>query len=159
MKKIVRLGTINNYSIFCKIQLSEDGCLSISGVEGPLANGDCKGSSGQINRHLKTEQSKINLAPGWTSTKLAQFFDIWEHWHLNYMKAGTPEQEAELKKHTFPGYPVSHHEWASKILKDAGLNPHNGYVYGSAWKKEEVPADVITFLESLPDTDKTPAWV
>lgn len=34
-----------------------------------------------------------------------------------------------------------------------------GYRYGSAWLKEEVPAEVLAFLESLPETDKTPAWV
>lgn len=37
--------------------------------------------------------------------------------------------------------------------------PTCGHKYGSAWRKEEVPADVIAFLESLPDTDTKPAWV
>lgn len=37
--------------------------------------------------------------------------------------------------------------------------PVCGYKYGSAWRRVEVPADVIAFLESLPDTDKQPAWV
>lgn len=31
--------------------------------------------------------------------------------------------------------------------------------FGSAWFREEVPTDVLDFLRSLPDTDKTPAWV
>lgn len=163
MNKIVRLGTMKtyngrSYSIFCKIEYSE-GRLSISGVEGPTQGGNCLGGCGQIDMHLKDEQSKIKLAPGWTRAKLKQFFEVWKRWHLNDMKAGTPEQEAELKTHTFPDYPVSHYDWASQVLKDAGLNPHNGYMYGSSWLKEEVPAEVIKFLESLPDTDKTPAWV
>jgi hypothetical protein len=34
-----------------------------------------------------------------------------------------------------------------------------GYKYGSAWRKEDVPADVIKFIEALPDADLTPAWV
>lgn len=34
-----------------------------------------------------------------------------------------------------------------------------GYEYGSAWKKEELPAVVETFLSALPETTKTPAWV
>jgi len=34
-----------------------------------------------------------------------------------------------------------------------------GYKYGSAWLREEVPQEVLDFLMSLPDTDKTPAWV
>lgn len=37
--------------------------------------------------------------------------------------------------------------------------PICGYKYGSAWNKEEVPADVINWLFSLPATDITPAWV
>ena len=34
-----------------------------------------------------------------------------------------------------------------------------GYKYGSSWLKEDVPENVLSFLENLPDTDKTPAWV
>lgn len=34
-----------------------------------------------------------------------------------------------------------------------------GYKYGTAWLREEVPADVLEFLQSLPETDQTPAWV
>lgn len=37
--------------------------------------------------------------------------------------------------------------------------PVCGYKYGSAWKMETVPQDVINFLFSLPDTDVQPAWV
>lgn len=34
-----------------------------------------------------------------------------------------------------------------------------GYAYGTAWKMEDVPADVIAFLEGLPESAKAPAWV
>jgi hypothetical protein len=34
-----------------------------------------------------------------------------------------------------------------------------GYKYGTAWKFEEVPADVIEWLQALPDADRQPAWV
>lgn len=34
-----------------------------------------------------------------------------------------------------------------------------GYKYGSAWLREEVPADVIEWLFSRPATDIQPAWV
>ena len=37
--------------------------------------------------------------------------------------------------------------------------PECGYKYGSAWLFEPVPDNVLHFLESLPDTDKKPAWV
>lgn len=34
-----------------------------------------------------------------------------------------------------------------------------GYKYGTEWLKEELPAEVIEFLESLPDSEYQPAWV
>lgn len=37
--------------------------------------------------------------------------------------------------------------------------PVCGYKYGTAWKKEEVPQDVIEFLMNLPDAEIEPAWV
>lgn len=37
--------------------------------------------------------------------------------------------------------------------------PVCGYKYGTAWKKEELPQEVVEFLMALPDTDVTPAWV
>ena len=37
--------------------------------------------------------------------------------------------------------------------------PVCGYKYGSAWTKEEVPPEVLAFLESLPVSTITPAWV
>lgn len=37
--------------------------------------------------------------------------------------------------------------------------PTCGYKYGSAWLREELPTEIVDFLMSLPDTDKTPAWV
>ena len=36
--------------------------------------------------------------------------------------------------------------------------PACGYEYGSAWLFEDVPSDVIEWLESLPESDKTPPW-
>lgn len=37
--------------------------------------------------------------------------------------------------------------------------PICGYKYGTAWKLEDVPQDVIEWLESLPETKIKPAWV
>ena len=37
--------------------------------------------------------------------------------------------------------------------------PVCGYQYGTAWKKEEVPQDVLDWLFALPDTETQPAWV
>lgn len=37
--------------------------------------------------------------------------------------------------------------------------PVCGYKYGTAWKTEQVPEDVLQFLYNLPDTTRLPAWV
>jgi len=37
--------------------------------------------------------------------------------------------------------------------------PVCGYKYGSKWLREEVPAEVVDFLQSLPDSDVIPAWM
>lgn len=34
-----------------------------------------------------------------------------------------------------------------------------GYKYGHEWKHEDIPDDVLKSLESLPETDKQPAWI
>ena len=34
-----------------------------------------------------------------------------------------------------------------------------GYKYGTKWLHEDVPEDVINWLNNLPDTDEIPAWV
>ena len=174
MNKVVRLGTAKtyrgrSYSIFCRIKY-ENGKLSITGVEGPTAGGNAIGACGQIDMHLRSEQHIIKLAPGWSRATLARFFDIWGQWHLNDMKAGTPMQEAYLIAHASEYEAIkaqsdkciSHYEWAADVLNKAGLNPapdRPGYAYGTKWLSVEVPSDVVEFLESLPDTDRQPAWV
>ena len=52
---------------------------------------------------------------------------------------------------------VSHTEPPDGLLSKPC--PVCGYKYGSAWLKEDVPADVIAFLEGLPDSTLTPSWV
>lgn len=149
MNKTVRLGTSKtyggrSYSIYCKIKLEkrEKGLtLSITGVEGPLPSGNCLGSCGQIDVH----GPKVDkLAPGWNRAKLKKFLAAWGRWHLNDMNAACKHQRA--RGETYDSNPKA-------ICKDCG------YHIGTAWLFEEIPQDVIDFIESLPETDKTPAWV
>ena len=126
IKKVVRVGTMPRgwgkkpdypLNIFAKIAF-RDGRLSISGAIDPRPSGNCGGSCGQFIISFKEYDhrghasiSTIKPAPGWNRAAVRMFFDIWDRWHLNDMKA------------------------------------------------EDVPADALHFLASLPDTDKTPAWV
>ncbi len=158
--KVVRIGTVEidarPVSVFCKIKM-ENGTLSITGVEGPKRNGDAVGSCGQIVMSLQAPN--VTPAPGWKLDTIARFLDIWREWHLNDIQAGTPAQTAALKDMPAAKHPVSHYSAACAFLKERGLNPDNGYQYGSAWLKVAVPDDVVAWLRALPDTDRKPAWV
>lgn len=138
--------------------LWRDGRLSITGVIGPQANGNARGSCGQIL--LDTSAADITPADGWTREDVDRLADIWERWHLNDCTAGTPAQEEHLRtlKGQFPGYPVSHYDWAKEELAKVGLQPDGDYSYGSAWLYEEVPADVLEWLASRPESDRVSPW-
>ena len=158
MVKIVRLGTGPDGNVYCRIKYTE-GRLSIKGVEGPKANGGCRGACGQIVMHLKGCPESISPAPGWNTATIARFFDTWDRWHLNDEREGTPAQEAYLREHPVAGNSLNHYTRACEALAAVGLNPDGGYKYGSAWLREDVPQDVLDWLFSLPDADRTPAWV
>lgn len=163
MNKIVYIGSSRDGGVFCCIKFDGQN-LSITGVIGPRSNGDCRGSCGQI---VMSDWEVKEYAPGWSADLVSQFRAIWKKWHLNDMTAGSPAQEAFLAANPpVYAYPVSHYEVACKALESAGLNPdptyiHKGmpYKYGTAWLLVAVPAEVIQFLESLPDATCTPAWV
>lgn len=174
MEKTVRLGAGECGNVYCKITWA-DGRLSISGVEGPMRNGNCKGSCGQI------KGTKIKeYAPEWSAELVQRFYDTWEHWHLNDMRAGCEHQRAG----EWSGRPIDPNKplnaygkffegqkqdswnmlaWVRADEYPDGLLskpcPVCGYKYGTAWLKEEVPQDVIDFLFSLPENDGKPAWI
>jgi hypothetical protein len=102
------------------------------------------------------------FAPGWDAESVRKLADLWKRWHLNDMRAGTQAQEKYLRENPVSfTYPRSHYEVACEALAAAGLNPdaETGYRYGTAWLREEVPAGVLEWLATRPDTDAQPAWV
>ncbi len=143
-------------SLFVTVKYT-GGRLSITGVEGPRRNGDCAGSCGQVTDSLA---AVVEYAPGWDRAMALRLATIWNDWHLNDMKAGSPAQEAFLKANPVSYvYPESHYEKACEALAAAGLHPDaDGYRYGSAWKRVEVPADVLEWLAALPDADRANPW-
>ena len=157
-KKIVRVGAVpREGDAFAKIKYN-DGRLSISGVIGPMTNGNARGSCGQYIMCFREYDdrghmalSDITPAPRWDADMIRRFFDAWDAWHLNDMRANCEHQTGA--------------EWdaSRKITVEGGIlsKPCTvcGYKYGSAWRREDVPADVLEFLRSLPDTDLTPVWV
>ena len=150
--KTLRLGTRKTYggraySVYCKVRY--DGTrLSITGVEGPLASGNCLGGCGQIDMHWTPLHT---YAPGWDSRKVRKFLDTWRQWHLNDMRAECEHQRALGWTY------ATHKDTVTKFGR--GCCPRCGYKIGSAWRVEAVPAETVAFLADLPDADRTPAWV
>lgn len=126
----------------------ENGCLTISGS---LYHPTIK-AHGQIQDHIPILQPYI-FNKGWDTDKLNELIKIWNRWHLNNLRAGSPDQEAALRNTKITGdfYPQ-----ALAYLKNLGLHPDPNclvdgkpYSYGSRWLKEELPEEVIKYLESL----------
>lgn len=60
--------------------------LSMTGVEGPKRNGDAMGSCGQLN---PPAEHHVNRIPEYD-----RICEVWDHWHLNDMRAGCEHQRA-----------------------------------------------------------------
>ncbi len=159
-KKIVNIGEFKQYNgkyygnVYCKI-IFKDGRLSISGVESPQSNGNCRGGVGQIYDSLNNID-KFNK--GWNIGKLNGFIAIWKIWHLNDMRTGTPTQMRYLRMNNISRN-ANDYETACTILKTAGLYNINGKKYGHSWYFEAVPEDVLQWLKDLQDSEDTPNWV
>jgi hypothetical protein len=91
-----------------------------------------------------TTPDEIEYADGWDAETWLDFLYVWKRWHLNDMHAECEHQEAL-------GWTYDTHR--------GRVCPQCGYEIGTAWTKREVPDVVLTFLASLPDADKQPAWV
>lgn len=137
--------------VYCVIEY-KDGRLSISGVEGPYRNGNCAGSCGQIEMGYSRDKlnEDMELSNGWSLTKWFYFLKVWDRWHLNDMRAGCEHQRAN-------GWTYEEHHDPKTFKGEACLQC--GYKIGSAWLKEEVPAEIIAFLINLPASKTVPAWV
>jgi hypothetical protein len=96
----------------------DEGRLSISGHT-------TEGSAGQCLSAL----DGLTPAPWYSAGDLAELRRVWNRWHLNDMQAGCEHQRAVP-------------DWCGVGM----ACPVCGYSYGSAWLREEVPADVLRFL-------------
>lgn len=92
--RVLNPGTVligkQKAQVFVKISY-QNRCLSLTGVQGPLPSGNCRGSCGQIQLTIEPGQ----LGEGWTRTKLDRLINIWEKYHLNDMQAGCEHQRAD----------------------------------------------------------------
>ena len=94
----------------------------------------------------------------------AKIYQIWKRYHLNGMRAGTPEQEEAIAKWKAAGNKYDYGA-ACAYLQSIGLydvpftgkacgKVYNGerYKYGHGWIVEELPDDVLLYVEHLIDT-------
>ena len=157
--------------------------FSISGVIGPMRNGDALGSCGQINDTVREhlEKREINFAKGWDRTKTFQLLEIWDEHHLNDLKAGCEHQRAakwEDVRIDPAELPNSHANRDEKGIlamwvypKETGKEDSHekglltkpcevcGYKFGTAWKTAPLPLDLLKTLERFQQSLRVPAWV
>ena len=80
---------------------------------------------------------------------------IWQRYHLNDMKAGTPCQEAYLAGYKDASGESYDYLTRKEILEKAGLEPAiNGYCYGTSWLYSPIPDDVIAEIKSWSDLNE-----
>lgn len=151
MNKTVKLGTTKTsggrwVSILVNIRY-KDKRLSITGNAVGIGYG-------QIFDSIQP----VRYAPGINLLIVRRLQQIWEDWHLNDMRSGC-EHQREQRWDTWlidPSKPATQSNmlmWKSEA--EGGLLGRAcdqcGFKFGSAWLFEEVPQDVLDFLESLPD--------
>lgn len=127
-KRVYRVGTLPDYSeerprlpYFVCAEYRPDGELSLQGVEGPLSNGNCRGSCGQASDGLTAEG--LEPGEGWSKASAARLAEIWEAWHLNHLRAYDSAMKAsdwhERAKLEMRGYHFTLTAEASKAAREA----------------------------------------
>lgn len=130
-----------SFRVYVKIEY-KDGNLSLVGVEGALPSGNCLGGCGQIDMHFNLED--YTPSKGWNKASILQLMEIWKVYHLNDMHAECEHQRKDG---------ITYHSNPDHVCTVCG------YKIGSAWKRIEVPEDVLNTLKSYPDASTTPAWI
>ena len=146
----IKKKTWGGRTYYVHIQIeSLGGRLTLHGVEGALASGNCLGGScGQIDMHLRHEKlgEDYELVPPWTEEMFRKLLDLWGKWHLNDLHAGCEHQRAlGWEKDGYDKHP-------------AEPCPVCGYKYGTGWHTVPVPDDVTTWLFALPKAAKPCKW-
>lgn len=90
-----------------------------------------------------------------------EIYSYWKKYHLNGMRAGTPEQETAVKEWEAAGNRYDY-KAACDMLKERGLYEVNytglavgkryenePYRYGCAWIIQEIPGDVLLRIEHI----------
>lgn len=100
-KRVLLPGFLRRSTVRVYVTVDWDGKrLSMTGVEGPKADGNAYGGCGQCGVDPDLEP---NATDGWNAEMLARLREMWDRWHLNDMKAacahetGDPSEKLQLR--------------------------------------------------------------
>ena len=153
--KIAYTGKARSYAVTLEVELREDAfgrpTFSVCGIiwnashTGIVCGGQCLDEIARYKNQLN-DVGTFNL-----------LYSMWKKYHLNDMKAGTPEQEEAIELWKSAGNNYDYKE-ACKYLESIGLYEveyhapeFNGmYKYGHAWLYKDIePRDLDKILEVL----------
>ncbi len=132
----------------------EDGSvLSICGGTIP------QGGWGQTASNLLEPDFITRLAKGWTAEMIDTFARLWQAYHLNDMRPYCPHQkilgwDTKLIDPTQPVTWDNQARWRFYESNKRGVLerpcPICGYKYGTEWRYEPVPEEVLEWFRNLP---------
>ena len=150
LKRIIHPIT-RGFTVNIEVETDEEGKVALSMTSSGY------GHAGQCPEVLLSPG--VSPRSGFSRDDLQKIHDIWQRWHLNAMRPGTPKQMEYLRN-----LPQSYWDAHSKVitygakcaaLKAAGLLYDGRYLYGSDWLYEEVPKEVLEYLFTLPGEGAT----
>lgn len=139
--------------------------LSITGAIG-------RQSFGQIDMSFEGKYAYriAHFTPAWDHARFSTLRRVWSRWHLNGMRAGTPDQTDAIR--TFlkgTQYPEGDytHQCAYLASLDLLIDAYDygdgsgywPYKYGSAWLFALVPQAAIDFLRAIENTPNPPSYL
>jgi len=138
-KSIINVG-MNDYGEVVKVTVEYDSKRELH------MTGECRRGKNAISSCGQIKKPEfVSYSPWWDQKKVDQLWEIWDRWHLNHMKAGCEHQEAVLRVN-----PELEESYDALIQLSQFKNCTScGYAYGSAWRKEEVPIEVLEWLSGL----------
>lgn len=118
-------------------------CVEVELKEGNVFTACCAGPAIYWGQCLDRAQKELNIK----NPVMTEIVRLWRRWHCNDLHAGTPCQENLVKEYT----KTHRYDYTDvcKFLEENNLLYDNGYKYGSAWLKEEIPQEDLEKIKEL----------
>ena len=122
---------------------TERPCFSASAFVCDAQNDDCE-MGGQCLEEILEEVPDMK-----DNALYNRIVGLWKRNHLNDMNAGTPKQEAEVKRWLGEEHRRYDYGEVCEHLKSVGLYEDNGYKYGSSWLYREISAEDLASIKEI----------